>query len=106
MRFPLAGVRSGTLLVLVATVLSGCSHATATSSTSPTSPRTSSSAASPTAPSPSPIPSSSAVAVQRCTTDELRAHSVPGSPGAGQRYATLVLTNTGARTCTVFGYGG
>jgi hypothetical protein len=31
---------------------------------------------------------------------------VPGSPGAGQRYATLVLENTGGRTCTVHGYGG
>ena len=29
-----------------------------------------------------------------------------GSPGAGQRYATIVLTNAGTRTCTVLGYGG
>ena len=29
-----------------------------------------------------------------------------GSPGAGQRYATLVLRNAGRRTCTVHGYGG
>jgi hypothetical protein len=29
-----------------------------------------------------------------------------GSPGAGQRYATVVLTNTSGRTCTVRGYGG
>jgi hypothetical protein len=31
---------------------------------------------------------------------------VAGSPGAGQRYATLVLENTGGATCTVHGYGG
>jgi len=31
---------------------------------------------------------------------------VPGSPGAGQRYATLVLTDSGGVACTVFGFGG
>jgi hypothetical protein len=31
---------------------------------------------------------------------------VPGSPGAGQRYATLELTNRGSSPCTVHGYGG
>jgi hypothetical protein len=29
-----------------------------------------------------------------------------GSPGAGQRYATLTLRNSGGRTCTIEGYGG
>jgi hypothetical protein len=29
-----------------------------------------------------------------------------GSPGAGQRYATLALTNTSGATCHVFGYPG
>jgi hypothetical protein len=42
----------------------------------------------------------------QCTTAELGARLLPGSPGAGQRYATVVLTNAGGRTCTVTGYGG
>jgi hypothetical protein len=42
----------------------------------------------------------------RCHTSELTGSLVAGSPGAGQRYATLVLQNTGGRICTVFGYGG
>jgi Protein of unknown function (DUF4232) len=44
--------------------------------------------------------------VSRCHTGELTGSLVPGSPGAGQRYATLVLENTGGRTCTLHGYGG
>jgi hypothetical protein len=42
----------------------------------------------------------------RCRTSQLSAQLVAGSPGAGQRYATLVLTNTSRRTCRVFGYEG
>lgn len=41
-----------------------------------------------------------------CSTDRLAVQVKPGSPGAGQRYATVVLTNTSAGTCTVYGYGG
>src|SRR4051812_47804637 len=42
----------------------------------------------------------------QCTTADLGARLLPGSPGAGQRFATVVLTNTGGQTCTVTGYGG
>jgi hypothetical protein len=42
----------------------------------------------------------------RCHTSELTGRLVPGSPGAGQRYATLTLTDTGGQTCTIDGYGG
>ena len=42
----------------------------------------------------------------RCSTAGLAAQLKPGSPGAGQRYATVVLTNTSGRTCTVQGFGG
>ena len=42
----------------------------------------------------------------RCRTADLSARLVPGSPAAGQRYATLVLTNRGGSPCTVFGFGG
>ena len=44
--------------------------------------------------------------VDRCHTSELAGSFVPGSPGAGQRYATLVLRNTGDVACTIHGYGG
>jgi hypothetical protein len=53
-----------------------------------------------------PAAGSGATAPRRCHTGELTASLVPGSPGAGQRYATLVLQNTGGQTCTVEGYGG
>jgi hypothetical protein len=54
-------------------------------------------------------PSSSGVAspaASRCHTSELSASFTPGDAGAGQRYATLTLTNRSGRTCTIFGYGG
>jgi hypothetical protein len=31
---------------------------------------------------------------------------VPGSPGAGQRYAALVLTDAGRSACAIHGFGG
>ncbi len=36
----------------------------------------------------------------------LSAHVTLGSPGAGQRYAFLVLTNIAGVTCQVLGYPG
>ena len=44
--------------------------------------------------------------VAQCRTADLSAQLKPGSPGAGQRYATVVLTDTSGHTCTVGGYGG
>lgn len=41
-----------------------------------------------------------------CSTAELSVRVLGGSPGAGQRYGTLVLTNAGHRTCAVHGFGG
>jgi hypothetical protein len=41
-----------------------------------------------------------------CRTVDLSAQLKAGSPGAGQRYATVVLTNVSGHTCTVTGYGG
>jgi hypothetical protein len=49
---------------------------------------------------------SSSAAPAQCSTANLSAQLKPGSPGAGQRYATIVLTNTSGSTCTVHGYGG
>jgi hypothetical protein len=42
----------------------------------------------------------------QCSTADLSAQLKGGGAGAGQRYATIVLTNTSGRTCTVHGYGG
>lgn len=58
-------------------------------------------AAGTTAPAGSTVPRT-----DRCHTSELTGSLVAQSSGAGQRYATLVLRNSGGRTCTVHGYGG
>jgi hypothetical protein len=42
----------------------------------------------------------------RCHTSELAASLQESDAAAGNRYATLRLTNRSQRTCTVFGYGG
>jgi len=54
------------------------------------------------------VPSASGAtgATRQCSTADLAAQLKAGSPGAGQRYATIVLTNTSGRACTVGGYGG
>jgi hypothetical protein len=42
----------------------------------------------------------------RCSTRDVRASLLPQSPGAGQRFAHVQLTNISSRTCTIFGYAG
>src|SRR3954447_10943784 len=42
----------------------------------------------------------------RCHTSELTGSLGPETAGAGQRYATLMLRNTGGRSCTLYGFGG
>ena len=49
---------------------------------------------------------SAATSPAQCSTAQLSAQVKPGSPGAGQRYATIVLTNPSGSSCTVGGYGG
>jgi hypothetical protein len=51
-------------------------------------------------------PTGAAAAPGQCATANLGVQLKAGSPGAGQRYATMVLTNRGTDTCTVYGYGG
>jgi hypothetical protein len=51
-------------------------------------------------------PAASAAGSPECRTVDVGATLKPGSPGAGQRYATVVLTNTSGHTCTITGYGG
>jgi Domain of unknown function (DUF4232) len=79
--------------------------ASATSTTPASGPATTTAPPSTGTGSPSPT-GTGTQGVTRCHTSELAASLAPGDPGAGQRYATLTLTNTSGRTCTVFGYGG
>lgn len=51
-------------------------------------------------------PAAGATTTASCSTADLSVRIEPGSPGAGQRYATVVLTNASPRTCTIHGYGG
>ena len=51
-------------------------------------------------------PAGSTTAHPRCHTRDLAGALQRGSPGAGQRYAVLVLRNRSRRTCFVFGYVG
>ncbi len=44
--------------------------------------------------------------VQRCHTSMLSGTLQPGAPGAGQRYADLMLRNDSGETCALYGYGG
>lgn len=119
------GSRSVTAVVLVAAaLLAGCSFRGSLSSTSTTSARASGhgsgSASTSTGASTAGTTATTSAVGQpaastsggtggqssRCRTSDLGASLVPGSPGAGQRYAVVVLTDTGGRTCTIDGYGG
>lgn len=55
---------------------------------------------------PSPSPAGGTKQSTRCHTAELSAEVGRMDPGAGQRNFPIVLTNTSARTCTVYGYPG
>ncbi|GAB3598810.1 hypothetical protein GCM10027446_29990 [Angustibacter peucedani] len=79
----------------------GTGTGTGTSSTAPTASATSTTSSAPTGSTPAASP-----VVERCHTSQVSARVVPGSPGAGQRHATLELRNTSEQTCTLHGYGG
>jgi len=51
-------------------------------------------------------PVAGATTTASCSTADLSVQLEPGSPGAGQRYATVVLTNASSSTCMIYGYGG
>jgi hypothetical protein len=78
----------------------------------PSSPATSPASASappPSAPSPAPPTGTgpaTAAGPPRCPTSTLTGSLRAGDAGAGQRSATLVLTNRGDRSCRLDGYGG
>jgi hypothetical protein len=58
------------------------------------------------APEPSGADPTTAGGPDRCHTSELTGSLAQGDAAAGNRYATLTLTNTGGEVCTVYGYGG
>lgn len=47
-----------------------------------------------------------AIKAARCAPSMLSGRLVAGSPGAGQRYATLIVTNSSHANCTLYGYSG
>jgi hypothetical protein len=53
-----------------------------------------------------PHPAGTKPADTRCTAADLSGELTDTDAGAGQRYATLVVTNKSNRLCTLFGYGG
>ena len=80
-----------------------------TGSTTRPAPRTTRAPSTAAAVSSAPAPAaqaSTASSADRCRTGGLSAAVTPGPSGAGQRSATVVLRNTGARACTLDGYGG
>ncbi|HEY6744970.1 MAG TPA: DUF4232 domain-containing protein [Mycobacteriales bacterium] len=88
----------------IGTAAPASSDATAPTTEAPTSaPGTTTGETGPTGPTSS---EGSAPATDRCHTGEFTAAFGPEDAGAGNRNATVVLTNKGGRTCTVFGYGG
>lgn len=52
------------------------------------------------------VPSSASAATPRCTVAKLDGSFRNQSAGAGNRFVTLVLTNTSRTTCSLFGYPG
>jgi hypothetical protein len=67
---------------------------------------TSPSASSSTSASASPSASATSSAGNECATGKVTAVVREEQSGAGQRYATVVLTNTSKKSCTVTGYPG
>jgi hypothetical protein len=76
---------------------------TQTTASNPPSSGTSSSSGSSAAERPESIKND---ATPRCSPATLKGEVTDADAGAGNRYAKLVVTNTGKATCTLYGYGG
>ena len=99
--------------VLTALAAAGCGSGgpnTTIGSALPAAPTPTGAAATTTAAPPAgtstPTASEASPVSTRCHTSELSATVTAADAAAGNRYATLVLTNRARRTCTIFGYGG
>ena len=104
-------------LVLPAMLLAACGSGTAAAPaatpTATTSPATTPAATTPAAPAATtpaattaPTAETTTTGPERCPTSALAGRLRAGDSGAGQRSATLVLTNRSGRTCRLDGYGG
>lgn len=94
----------------VLALLGGCAGPAGTAPDGPvTGPSPTSAPPVPAAPTTTPSTGAAPVTgerVGRCTTAELTGSLAGGDAGAGSRFATLVLTNTGTRTCELTGFPG
>jgi hypothetical protein len=116
---------SRTLLLAAAAVglitVTACTSSGSGSGASPSGPTGASLAGSntdsagPSSPAPSSAPASSPTTAKStprptgppaCTSTRLKIRAIRGSASAGQEFAELTFTNTGAAACTVFGYPG
>lgn len=101
-KYVIAGLTLGLALV-------GCTASppagtlTPTSGTTTSVPPTSQNPPKPTSPT---TEQPSASASNRCTAATLAGTVQPSDSAAGNRYAKLVVTNTGTTPCTLYGYGG
>lgn len=93
-----------TVFAAAALLTAGCSASNAGTPDGPVI-GTSPAAAAPTTPT-TPAPDTAPAAPDRCTTSELTGSLADGDAGAGSRFFTLVLTNTGTRTCELTGFPG
>ena len=104
-------LRAGVIALAAALSLAACSGPGSEAPAGPvigTSPAATPSAAPPSAPAAQPPTTGPGGGgnPDRCTTAELTGSLTDGDAGAGSRFATLVLTNTGTRTCELTGFPG
>ncbi|WP_131801406.1 DUF4232 domain-containing protein [Klenkia brasiliensis] len=90
----------------IAGTSSSAAATTPAATTSAAAPTTSSAPVVTAAPESSDPQPTTAGGPDRCHTSELTGSLSEGDAAAGNRYATLTLTNTGGEVCTVYGYGG
>ena len=89
--------------VVAAACGGGDDSSVSTDSTSTSTSTSTSSSTTTTAPGPT---TTAAPKVTTCLVSQLAAQQAEGSPGAGQRYATITFQNNSAQACTMFGYIG
>jgi hypothetical protein len=102
-------IRCGALTLTAVAALAGCGteQRIADSAALPISSSAPPAASSPTAPpSDSATPAPEPADDGRCTAATLSGEIQPGDAAAGNRYAKLVVTNTGSADCTLNGYSG
>jgi hypothetical protein len=90
----------------LACAMAACGGGDDSSSDTTTSSSTTSSTTTQAASTSSSNPGTTAKPNTTCLVSGLSLELKQGSPGAGQRYATVIFTNTGSQPCTMLGYIG